>query len=42
MWGDKQFRQQFRVIDKTRCAYAMNASQISVLVVKKWKKDVFK
>lgn len=41
MWGDKQFRQKARVIDKRKCAYAVNASAIPSLVVRKCRKNVY-
>ena len=41
MWGDKQFRQQARVIDRRKCAYAVNASAIPSLVVRKCRRNVF-
>jgi len=39
MWGGKQFRQQYRVIDKNRICYSQNASAIPILMVRKWKKQ---
>lgn len=41
MWGG-QYRQQHRVIDKRKCCYAINASAVAILVVKEWKKGVFR
>lgn len=37
IWG-KQFRQQYRVIDKNRICYAQNACLVIALTVRKWKK----
>ena len=34
VWG-KQFHQQHRVIDKKLCSYAVNASGIPILTIKK-------
>ena len=36
MWG-KQFRNQYRVLDKKLVSYAINASAFNGLYVKKWK-----
>ena len=36
MWGDKQFRQQHRVIDKKQVAYAVASGAVVELVVKKY------
>lgn len=36
MWGDKQFRQQHRVIDKKQVAYAVASGAVIELVVKKY------
>lgn len=40
MWGDKQFRQQHRVIDKKQVAYAVASGAVVELVVKKYDKDM--
>ena len=38
-WGDKQFRQQYRVIDRKKINYALNAASFNGLVIKKWRKS---
>ena len=40
MWGDKQFRQQHRVIDKKQVAYAVASGAVVELVVKKYDKNM--
>lgn len=40
-WGT-QYRQQHRVIDKFQSCYAINASAVRILVIRKCKKDVFR
>ena len=36
-WGEKQFRNQYRVLNKNCVSYAINASALNGLYVKKWK-----
>lgn len=38
-WGT-QYRQQHRVIDKSLSCYAINASAVRILVIRRWKKSV--
>ena len=38
-WGDKQFRQQYRVIDRKKINYALNAASFNGLVIKKWRES---
>ena len=38
--GGGQYRQQFRVIEKKQVSYAINASGIPILVIKKWKNEL--
>jgi len=40
-WGT-QYRQQHRVIDKAQSCYAINASAVRILVIRKCKKNVFR
>lgn len=35
-WGDTQYRQQHRVLDKKQICYAVCAGVVTALVVKKW------
>ena len=39
MWGDKQYRQQHRVVDKRQVAYAVNAEAVVNSVVKDLKHE---
>ena len=39
MWGDKQYRQQHRVVDKRQVAYAVNAGAVVNSVVKDLKHE---
>ena len=40
LWG-KQFKQQFRVIDKKQINYALNTASYNGLVIKKWRKSEY-